>query len=316
MAPNNLGSGAAVLHSVRQLLRADPRVYLGGDVDAATESLLIGMGRTTTREIPSESCVAITNVPSNVPQSSRWIHSPFMGVDSLLGNVDFAGRLLTRTSGEIGKRIASYVRAMDSAERWGLRGYAQSQTLSQWSPQPVLTHPGANALVLGTGKVGICVADALVGDGYRVEGLNTTGIETNDFAATWTMKTLPHKVDADLIVLALPLTKTTLHVVDFDFLRRFNRAHLVNVGRGATVQTESVVDALALGHLRHATLDVFEEEPLQPSSDLWRHDGVTITPHIAGPTYPADTARSFGASWESILAGGRPDGVVRQDRGY
>jgi phosphoglycerate dehydrogenase-like enzyme len=59
-------------------------------------------------------------------------------------------------------------------------------------------------------------------------------------------------------------------------------AILVNVGRGRLVREPDLIDALTRGSLGGATLDVFDEEPLAPSSPLWTLPNVLITPHVAG----------------------------------
>ena len=58
-------------------------------------------------------------------------------------------------------------------------------------------------------------------------------------------------------------------------------AHVVNLGRGDLIVEADLVAALDRGHLGHATLDVFRDEPLPPSHPFWHHPSVTVTPHIA-----------------------------------
>ncbi len=55
-----------------------------------------------------------------------------------------------------------------------------------------------------------------------------------------------------------------------------------NVGRGGTVDERALAAALTGGGLGGAALDVFEEEPLPPSSPLWRLRNVIVSPHICG----------------------------------
>ena len=68
----------------------------------------------------------------------------------------------------------------------------------------------------------------------------------------------------------------------------------INIGRGDIITNESLITALQQKWISAAFLDVFEQEPLPPSSPLWDMDNVTITPHIAGPSPIGQVAKSFG----------------------
>jgi phosphoglycerate dehydrogenase-like enzyme len=60
-------------------------------------------------------------------------------------------------------------------------------------------------------------------------------------------------------------------------------AYLVNIGRGETIDQESLIAALRNGPLGGAGLDVMVPEPLNPDSPLWDMDNVILTPHTSGP---------------------------------
>ena len=88
--------------------------------------------------------------------------------------------------------------------------------------------------------------------------------------------------DADVVVDLLPLTPHTQKFVDAKFLSQMKPgATFVNAGRGGTVDTNALLDALRSGRI-HAALDVTDPEPLPPDHPLWRAPNVLITPHIAG----------------------------------
>ncbi len=63
-------------------------------------------------------------------------------------------------------------------------------------------------------------------------------------------------------------------------------------------------------------LDVFEVEPLPAESPLWRHPGVTVLPHISGPTTPASAAGIVAANVRAYRATGRIPQAVDVARGY
>lgn len=91
--------------------------------------------------------------------------------------------------------------------------------------------------------------------------------------------------EADFVVLTVPLTPDTLHLIGAAALARMKpSAHLVNVARGRVVDEPALVAALAAGRIAGAALDVTADEPLPPDSPLWGMPQVLITPHTAGET--------------------------------
>lgn len=87
---------------------------------------------------------------------------------------------------------------------------------------------------------------------------------------------------ADYVVASLPLTPDTRHLFNETLFSQMKpSAHFLNVGRGQTVKEADLIQALNGGTIAGAYLDVFEVEPLPPSSPLWTMDNVFITPHCA-----------------------------------
>lgn len=88
--------------------------------------------------------------------------------------------------------------------------------------------------------------------------------------------------DHDVVILILPLTDATRHLVDADFLARLpDGALLVNMARGGIVDTDALVAECAAGRLL-AAVDVTEPEPLPAEHPLWSTAGVLISPHVGG----------------------------------
>lgn len=97
---------------------------------------------------------------------------------------------------------------------------------------------------------------------------------------------------SDVVSLHLPLTADTHHLLDATALARMkSSAVLVNTSRGAIVDEDALVDALRVGRLAAAGLDVFEVEPVTPGNRLLDLDNVVLTPHVAW--YTADTMRRY-----------------------
>ena len=93
---------------------------------------------------------------------------------------------------------------------------------------------------------------------------------------------------------------------------------LINVGRGSIISERDILEALDKEHISQAVLDVFVEEPLPPSSALWAHPRVIVTPHVAAVSTPEDVAEAFCKNLELYLTKGGEalQGTVDFERGY
>ncbi|MFJ3406947.1 NAD(P)-dependent oxidoreductase [Promicromonospora sp. NPDC090134] len=331
-------------------LRRRPTVRLGADVDPGWHDALAGWARSNGLEVTDgDATVAITTDPTQAVRAA-WVHSPFAGVEHLAPALP-DGVVLTRTTGTMPGRIAEYVLTWVLAERWHVARYLAQSTTATWdASNPPASPDRREAAVVGTGAIGTAIARTLATLGYRVVGLSRTGRPDDAFdavlpladafgatarAATARAATAEHAAPgapvpgapgataqvfdaarADVLVLALPHTPRTDGLVTPALLRAFERVHLVNIGRGSAVRTATLLDALDTGRLRHATLDVVEREPLEPSSPLWRRPDVTITPHVSGLTLPSDVVAGLDAALTAIRAGARPASAVARERGY
>jgi phosphoglycerate dehydrogenase-like enzyme len=86
----------------------------------------------------------------------------------------------------------------------------------------------------------------------------------------------------DVVVVIVPLSEQTTGLVDEAFLSAMpDGALLVNVARGAVVDTDALVRHATAGRIR-AALDVTDPEPLPADHPLWGVPGVLITPHVGG----------------------------------
>lgn len=140
---------------------------------------------------------------------------------------------------------------------------------------------GKNVCIVGCGSVGSECAKRFRAFGCAVTGVDLLPMEHDDFDRIRPVAELDAALsDADIVVLTLPLTEKTRHLMN---ATRFGvmkpGAVLVNISRGAVVDTPALEAALQAGYLRGAVLDVFEEEPLGENSPLWDFENVIITPH-------------------------------------
>ncbi len=140
---------------------------------------------------------------------------------------------------------------------------------------------GKNALIVGAGNVGTECAKRFSAFGAHVRGIDLFPREDENYEIISHLSNLNEELSsADVVVLTLPLTDETKHLFNKEtFNAMKNGAVLVNIARGAVVDSASLIEALRSGKLAGAVLDVFEEEPLDASSPLWSMENVIVTPH-------------------------------------
>jgi phosphoglycerate dehydrogenase-like enzyme len=223
----------------------------------------------------------------------RWLHTFSAGVDHpWFQTLRARGVRLTTSSGAHAVPIAQTVLLYLLALSRGLPAWMDAQRRRAWEPHDVRELSGLVLGVVGLGPIGLEVARLGAAFGMRVVGARRTP-RGDEPCETWPLARLDELcARADALVLALPLTDDTRHLLDARRLALLKPgAWLVNVGRGALVEESALVDALRDGRLGGAGLDVFEIEPLPAESPLWELPNVLITPHSSGDT-PGNLARA------------------------
>lgn len=115
--------------------------------------------------------------------------------------------------------------------------------------------------------------------------------------------------EVDAIVLTLPGTDATKHLIDADVFANARPGLIVaNVGRGSVIDEGALLAALDDERVSFAALDVFENEPLAASSPLWAHPRVLVSPHTAALSSREEEriARRFAQDATRVLDGGEP----------
>ena len=159
--------------------------------------------------------------------------------------------------------------------------FLQNQKEHRWDKhRGVLELYSKNVLVVGAGNVGQECAKRFTAMGCTVYGADIYPVQSEAFIEVLPMTELDNLLaEADVVILTLPLTDETRYLFNKSkFEKMKNGAVLVNISRGAVVNTNDLIDALNQ-NLGGAVLDVFETEPLDSQSQLWDIENVIITPH-------------------------------------
>jgi glyoxylate/hydroxypyruvate reductase len=196
--------------------------------------------------------------------------------------------------------------------------YARQQRESRWEQHAVRQPSSVRAGVMGLGVIGAQVAQALVAIGFGVRGYARTARDVDNVEVFAGASRLDAFLDGlDFLVCVLPATAATAGLLNRTTLSRLaDGAHVVNIGRGATLMEDDLVALLDTGKLSGATLDVFREEPLPPEHPFWRRPEVVVTPHISGLTVPEAAVAQVAGKIAQLERGEAVTGIVAFERGY
>lgn len=139
---------------------------------------------------------------------------------------------------------------------------------------------GQTVCVLGCGSVGTECAKRFEAMGCSIIGVDPFVQENSHFSKIYHTDNIDEALKlSDVTIITLPLTEQTWHMFNKGlFSAMKNGSVLINIARGALVDTDALIDALN-NKLFGAALDVFEEEPLPESNPLWNIPNALITPH-------------------------------------
>ena len=261
----------------------------------------------------------------------RWLSSVAAGLEEIATPALLArGVAVTSASGVHGPNIAEHVLAMMLMFTRALPRLYRAQLARRWERNLKSRSDGSGeltgktVLIVGLGRIGEAIASRARPFGVRLVALKRDPTTRHDAAVAvdelLAMDALDEALGrADHVCLTVPLTRETRHLMDARRLARLPAgAYLYNVSRGAIVDEAALVEALRAGRLAGAGLDVFEEEPLPPTSPLWGLDNVILTPHVAGvtPLYYQRTATLFAENLDRFLAGQPLQNQFDPARGY
>jgi glyoxylate/hydroxypyruvate reductase A len=196
--------------------------------------------------------------------------------------------------------------------------YARQQREAHWDQHEPRPPASVKAGVMGLGVIGAQVARALAAKGFVVRGYARSAKEVAGVAIFAGESRLDAFLDGlDFLVCVLPATPATDGILNRQTLSRLaDGAHVVNIGRGASLVEEDLIALLESGKIAGATLDVFRKEPLPADHPFWRRPEIVVTPHVSGLTVP-DAAIAQIADKIMRLERGEPvSGIVAFERGY
>ncbi|WP_040263620.1 2-hydroxyacid dehydrogenase [Pseudomonas massiliensis] len=196
--------------------------------------------------------------------------------------------------------------------------YQRQQTLKHWQPHALVPAAQRRVGVMGLGNLGRAVLESLRPFGFRLSGWSRSqkslpGVEC--YAGDAHLHAFLRQ--CDILVCLLPLTDDTRGILNANSLAALPvGASLVNLGRGAHLQENDLLEALDGGHLSHAILDVLGDEPPPGNHPFWTHPLIWLTPHIGAMTAPQSAFNSLLENIRRHQRGECLQGCIDRQRGY
>ena len=254
---------------------------------------------------------------------ARWVQLPFAGIESFVaaGAID-QERTFTCAKGAYGHSTGEHALALLLACARRLDVHIRA---TSWRPEGSLELPerrlaGSTVLIVGTGGIGRALAAMLQPLRARIIAVNRSGRPLEGAEKTEPVARMGDLLgEAHYVVLAASLTPATRSLFAAEaFARMRPDAWLVNVARGALVDTEALVAALEAGAVAGAALDVTDPEPLPDGHPLWSMPNVIITPHVANTWAMglAELTQLVRRNVERFARGEELEGLVDPELGY
>ncbi len=255
----------------------------------------------------------------------RWIQSTTAGVDAFLRRGYPEQALLTKGSRIWDVAVAEHALAFILAFKRNIIGLERTRAARLWDRErlwkSMASLEGKTVGIAGYGNIGREIAkrvspfdvNIIAYDQYpdvkdeKIEKLYGPG-EFNAFLEA-----------SDIVLLMLPDTPQTEYIIDREqFTHMKPSTILINVARGRLIRESALVDALKEGKIAGAGIDVFEEEPLAPTSKLWDLPNVILSPHCAatGDNDIRNTCRLLRENFRRYLDGQEPLYRYDRNKGY
>ena len=234
------------------------------------------------------------------------------------------GIYVTKVSGWLSEAVAEFavgltialLRKIAYADRFIRSGKWDSHR-TVWSGfKEIETVYGKKVGILGMGAIGRAIARRMKALGTGILYWSRSRKEDIEEEVGAVYRPLEDVLkESDIVILALPATPETYHIINEERLRLLEGKYLVNIGRGTLVDEKAVVKAIEEGKLKGYATDVFEREPVQ-EHELFEYEWETVlTPHYAGLSKEAMEDMGFQAvkNLITVLRGEIPKDLVNRE---
>jgi glyoxylate/hydroxypyruvate reductase A len=225
----------------------------------------------------------------------KWIQSVWVGVEKLVESFKSERVKIVRlVDPEMNRTMSEAVLSWVLYLHRDMHFYQVQQSKRVWKEADYIKPSKKIVSIIGLGELGSASAAKLIENGFNVCGWSRGKKnikKVKSFTGELGLKNMLKQTD--ILVCLIPLTRNTKYLLNYKMLSYLKKgASIINFARGAIINAKDLVKHLNSGTIKHAVLDVFEQEPLPRTSILWKHKNVTVLPHISAHT-DMDTASSI-----------------------
>ena len=243
--------------------------------------------------------------------TTRLVQSQSIGYDQVKAALP-AGHVFANAATVHETSTAELTLALILASQRGIPDFVRAATEGRWAPAQHASLADRTVLLVGFGGVGQAIEARLLPFETTVVRVARTA-RSDGRGVIHGFESLPGLLpQADIVVVGVPLTASTTHLVDDAFLGRMRDGSLlVNIARGPVADTDALLAHAGSGRLRLA-LDVTDPEPLPQGHPLFALPNVLISPHVGGASTAMlpRMARLLRGQIDRMLRGEAPANVV------
>ncbi|MEL7130790.1 MAG: glyoxylate/hydroxypyruvate reductase A [Pseudomonadota bacterium] len=258
------------------------------------EIAAVGIDALVATDIPAPEVDYIVYAPNSDVQDftpftrAKAVLNLWAGVEAIVGNPTLHLPLARMVDPALSQGMVEWVTGHLLRLHLGMDAHIGAPA-GTWAPEAPPLSFDTRVSILGLGTLGRACALALAHLGFQVTGWSRSQKDIDGITCLSGQDGLDHALSiADYCVLLLPKTTETENTLNARTLALMPKgARILNPGRGPLIDDDALLAALDSGHIEHATLDVFRQEPLPGEHPFWVHPRVTVTPHVASETRAA-----------------------------
>lgn len=246
-------------------------------------------------------------------ENLKFVQTQSTGYDGVISAAGSTAAVAT-ASGVHAAATAELAVGLVLAKLRGIDQAAKDQLTKRWRPQRRKSLADRRILLVGVGGIGQEIARRLEPFEVRITRVGSRE-RTDEYGKIHAPAALPELAPThDVLITVLPLNEHTHHLVGEEVLGALpDDALVVNVGRGAVVDTAALSKEVLSGRLQCA-LDVMDPEPLPEDHPLWTSPNALITPHIGGnaSAFEPRIVKLLKAQLQALAKGETPANLVQR----